>query len=60
MPALLANEPVPGPVNTAKVVAGLIGASCAQPGTCLLPVLTGGASAGLGCADEFRGSQGTA
>ncbi len=57
MPAVLTDDPVPGPVHTARVMASLIAASRAQPGTCLLLILTGGASAGLARADDFRGSQ---
>ncbi|MCY3876237.1 MAG: hypothetical protein OXF88_18345 [Rhodobacteraceae bacterium] len=57
MPAVLTDDPVPGPVYTERVMASLIAASRARPGTCLHPVFTGGASAGLARADDFCGSQ---
>lgn len=57
MPAVLTDDPALGPVRTVRVMAGLFAASRAQPGTCLLLVLTGGVSAGLARADDFRGVQ---
>ncbi len=59
-PAVPADDPDLGVVHTARVIEGLIAALRAQPRTCLLPVLTGVASAGLACADDIRSSQETA
>ncbi len=48
-------EPVPGHVDTLEVMTGRTAASRARPGTCLLLVLTGGASSGFARADDIRG-----
>ncbi len=55
MPVVLTDDPVQDPFHTARVMAGLIAASPAQPWMRLLLVLTGGASAGPARADDIRG-----
>ena len=57
MPAVPTDDPVLGPIHTARFAAGLIAASRAQPRTCLLLILAGRAPAGLACADDIRGFQ---